>query len=106
MKKTIYWGLIISLVLAIFLSPFASSWPDGLEKVAKNIGFLSKGEGTELFHSPIPDYAIPGIANEAVATALAGAVGTLIAFGIAYGVGVLVKKRTQASCDKRRKVGA
>jgi len=94
-KKVILFGLTISLILAIFISPFASPWPDGLEKVAERYGFLEKGEGHEVFHAPIPDYAMPGIKVESVATALAGLVGTLIVFVIAYGVGIVIKRKTE-----------
>lgn len=92
--------------MAALLSPFASPWPDGLEKVAGKLGFLSKGEGAELFRSPLSDYAIPGIKNEAVSTALAGLVGTLVVFGATYGVARLIKKKAQASRKKEPKVGA
>ena len=76
-------GLAIALFLAIFISPFASSDPDGLEKVAKDKGFIehAEGEGATLWESsPIPDYAIPGIKNEKIATGLAGLIGTVIIF--------------------------
>jgi cobalt/nickel transport protein len=92
-RKDVFWGLFLALAVALFLSPFASSWPDGLEWVAGGLGFLSKGEGTAVFSSPIPDYAFPGIANEKLATALAGLVGTLIMFALGYGVAYLLKRR-------------
>ena len=38
-KKDILIGLIIALVLGFFLSPLASSFPDGLEWVAENDPF-------------------------------------------------------------------
>jgi len=80
-KREILLGIVLALALAAFISPFASSWPDGLERVAQDKGFLEKGEGASLFISPIPDYAWPGVQNERVATALAGIIGTLFVFG-------------------------
>jgi len=44
----------------------------------------------------IPDYAIPGIANDAVATILAGIIGTLVLFGIGYGLAKLLKAKGEA----------
>jgi hypothetical protein len=78
---------IIALALAIGLataaSPFASGHPDGLEHVAGEQGFLETGQS----HSgPITGYAFPGVENERVATGLAGFAGTLIVFGLAYGI--------------------
>jgi len=34
-------GLIAALGLAVFVSPYACSWPDGLDKVAEKFGFSS-----------------------------------------------------------------
>ena len=92
-KKEILFGLIIAIFLAIVLSPFASPWPDGLEKVAEDKGFLEKSDVEPVFTSPIPDYSWPGLKNERLATALAGALGTLIVFGIGYGLASLVKRK-------------
>ena len=97
-KYLILGGLVLSLGLAIFLSPFASSEPDGLEKVAEDEGFIEKAEGAEVWtEAPVPDYAVPGVENEQLATGLAGAAGTLILFAIGLGVGRLLKgKRNSA----------
>lgn len=85
-------GLLFSLVLGIFISPFASSHPDGLEWVAEEKGFLESAENTEPTwnSSPIPDYAVPGIENEGIATASAGLIGTLLLFGSGWGFAKLV----------------
>jgi len=86
-------GLGISLLLALFLSPFASSSPDGLEKVAETKGFAEKGEGWKLWkYAPFPDYAIPWIKNEKVKTSLSGLIGTLAIFFIAFGIGKFIRK--------------
>jgi cobalt/nickel transport protein len=92
-KKEIIIGLVIALTIAIFLSPLASSWPDGLEKVAHDYGFIAKGEKNSILKSPIPDYAFPGIKNEKMATAISGLFGTVVIFGIGYGLACLLKKR-------------
>jgi len=86
---------MVSFVMAAVISLFASSSPDGLERVAENLGFIEHGEGHEVMESPMPDYAIPGIENETVAASLAGLSGTLIMFLMVYGVGSLLKKSTE-----------
>jgi len=90
-KKEILFGLIAAIFLAVILSPFASPWPDGLEKVAEDKGFLEKGQVEPAILSPIPDYAWPGLKNEKLATGAAGIFGTLIVFGLGYGLAALVR---------------
>ncbi len=83
-------GLLICLVVA-FLAPLASLWPDGLERVAEDQGFIDRAR--EAFFEVIPDYLFPGVSNEAVATILAGLIGTLLLFGVTYGLAWLLRKR-------------
>lgn len=90
--KGIYKLLLVALIIAAVLSPFASSSPDGLERVAEDLGFLHKGEGEPMLKSPIPDYVLPGIGSESVGTAAAGVIGTLGTFAVMYGLAKLVKK--------------
>ena len=98
MKAVTVGGLLLALGLAIFLAPFASKAPDGLERVAQDKGFLERAEGRgrgKGFPSPIPDYALPGVRNGALATALAGLAGTLIAFGLTSLLGYGLKVRSR-----------
>ncbi|MFC2066116.1 PDGLE domain-containing protein [Chloroflexota bacterium] len=83
-------GLVVCLLVAVF-SPLASSSPDGLERVAEDKGFIGLAQGVPF--ELIADYVFPGIENEAVATILAGLIGTLIVFGMVYGLAWLVKSR-------------
>lgn len=92
-KKEIIIGLVIALSIAIFLSPLASSLPDGLEKVAQDYGFANKSEQGSFFKASLPDYIFPGIKNEKLAVSLSGLVGTLIIFVIGFSVALLLKKR-------------
>lgn len=92
-KKEILFGLLVAAFLAIALSPFASPWLDGLEKVAEDKGFLEKGEVEPVISAPIPDYAWPGLKSERLATSAAGASGTLIVFGMGYGLACLIRRK-------------
>lgn len=87
------WGFLVAVGVAVLLSPLASRWPDGLEKVAEGKGFLNDAEGHQVFEAPIPDYALRGTKNRALATAAAGLLGTTVAFGLAFGVGRLLARR-------------
>jgi len=87
-------GLGISLALAI-LSPLASANPDGLERVAEQRGFINLAK--EPIFNIIPDYVFPGITNEALATILAGIIGTLVVFGVALIVTYTRRERRSPS---------
>jgi cobalt/nickel transport system permease protein len=80
------YGLLVTLGVAIFIAPFACSWPDGLDSVAEKFGFSHK-LAAPLLSAPAPDYQIPGVHWAVGATALAGAVGSLIVFGLALLLG-------------------
>jgi len=86
-------GLAIAVLLAV-LSPLASAHPDGLEWVAEQKGFLDTAQGP--LYEIIPDYVLPGISNEALATILAGIIGLLIVFGVALGVAYMRRGRQSA----------
>jgi cobalt/nickel transport system permease protein len=93
------YGLLVTLGVAIFIAPFACSWPDGLDSVAEKFGFSHK-IASPLFPAPAPDYQIPGIHWAVGATALAGAAGSLIVFGLALLLGrLLVPKQTGNTSD-------
>ena len=82
--KLKWWHIALVICLAVaFLSPLASSSPDGLERVAEDKGFMSTAK--EAPFQAIADYVFPGLENEAAATIVAGIIGTLILFGLTYG---------------------
>jgi cobalt/nickel transport system permease protein len=84
-------GGLLAIVLAV-LSPIASSHPDGLEWVAEQQGFLNAAQGP--LYNVMPDYVLPGVSNEALATILAGIIGVVLVFITAAGVSWLRKGKT------------
>jgi PDGLE domain len=87
-------ALAVAGGLAVVASPYASGSPDGLEKVADDKGFLEAGRLASVQEeSPIPDYALPGIADQRLATGLAGLVGTLGVFALALGIAYALRRR-------------
>ena len=79
-------GLGIALGVAVFLSPFASEFPDGLEFVGQKTGFLPDGPAASTLPVPMPDYQLPlpSLEHVKAATALAGLVGTLVVFVLSW----------------------
>lgn len=72
-------GLIAALSV-VLLSPLASANPDGLERVAMDLGFMNQGASAP--YQVFPDYTIPFFGSTPVSTILAGAVGALIVAGV------------------------
>jgi len=80
------YALLMILGIAVFVAPYACAWPDGLDSVAEKFGFNHK-QAAPVLPAPAPDYQVPEIHWAVGATALAGAAGTLIAFGLALLLG-------------------
>jgi cobalt/nickel transport protein len=97
MKKKWFLGLGAALAIAAFASPFASSSPDGLERVAEDKGFINKARST--INSPIPGYLLPGVKHEGLATSAGGIAGTFLTFGIIYGLGKVVVARNKKGAE-------
>lgn len=85
-------GLLMALLLAV-ASPLASTHPDGLEWVAEQQGFINKAQPSPI--QIIPNYAIPGVDNPALATILAGVVGIFIVGLLAMALAYSRRKRIQ-----------
>ncbi|MFH1509098.1 MAG: PDGLE domain-containing protein [bacterium] len=82
---------LAALFIAGFVSLFASAWPDGLEAAAEEIGFVNNAR--EAIINIMPDYVIPGMGNEILASALASVAGTLLTFTVLWGGGKLMFRK-------------
>ncbi len=78
------YGVLVALGLVIFVAPLASEWPDGLEAVAARLGFSRMAAASPAASSPLADYAVAGIRSPVASTAIAGGIGTVVAFALAY----------------------
>jgi cobalt/nickel transport protein len=90
-KKFLMGGIAIALIIAI-LAPFlASSNPDGLDSTAEKV--MQNPETEPVFESPLPDYTIPFLGEDnPFGGVIALILGTLLVLGIAYGLGVGLRK--------------
>ena len=79
-KTFALYGLLVTLGLIIFVAPFASPLPDGLEKVSKVLGFEYKAAKQPLVSMPFAAYRFPGISTVAMSTVAAGIAGMIIVF--------------------------
>jgi cobalt/nickel transport protein len=90
-------GLGIAVLIAVILSPFASQHPDGLDRVAQDHGFENKAAAESIakqlpFAAVFKEYSLKAV-PEQIATPMAGLVGTLVTFGLAWGIGKVTLKK-------------
>jgi hypothetical protein len=87
-------ALGVAVILGALVSPFASSAPDGLDTFAEDYQFTQKAEGQDVWtRAPMADYRVAPVKSVGLSTGLAGALGTLVVFAAAFGVGLLVRRR-------------
>ena len=77
-------SLLVSIGLAGIVSFYASSSPDGLEKVAGDIGFIETAKDHTLDNSALADYGVAGIENERLSVGIAGIVGVIATGALMY----------------------
>ena len=86
-------GLGIALVVAAF-SPLASGAPDGLNRVAGDLGFDTRALNP--VYEVFSGYALPFVNNPNVSKIVAVGLGTLIVFGIAFVAARLQRDKANA----------
>lgn len=89
--------ILLSIIIAVLAAFFASSHPDGLEKVAERLGFIEKGVERS---SVMTDYAVPFISHEGVSTSAAGVLGIFITLGLFCGTALILGQHSPAGKHK------
>jgi PDGLE domain len=84
-------GLLVALGLAMLVSGFASSAPDGLNKVAGDHGIAASAKQHLFENGPLAGYAVKGVGNDRVSTAISGLIGVLVTFGIGLALFALLR---------------
>ncbi|MGC9539168.1 energy-coupling factor ABC transporter permease [Streptomyces sp. UG1] len=92
-------GLVTSLVLAGFVSFYASADPDGLEKVAADHGIDKKTEEHDAADSPLADYGVKDITDARLSGGLAGVIGVGVTVVAGTGVFWAVRRRRTADAS-------
>lgn len=86
-------GLVLALLLAGMVSFYASSSPDGLEKVAADKGLDVNAKPHSFGDGPLADYGVSGVGNERLSVGLAGVIGVVVTFALAGGLFMVVRRR-------------
>jgi cobalt/nickel transport system permease protein len=90
-------GLAAALVTSVGVAQFAVDEPDGLERVAEDLGFDEAEEEHLLAGSIFNDYATAGVASEPVSLAIAGFTGTLLTLAVGSGLFLAIRERRGAA---------
>ncbi|MFE4619745.1 MULTISPECIES: energy-coupling factor ABC transporter permease [Streptomyces] len=96
-KKLWIGGVVTALVLAGFVSFYASASPDGLEKVAADKGIDAKVEEHAAAGSPLADYGVKDVDNARLSGGLAGAIGVGVTLAVGTGAFWVVRGRRRTS---------
>ncbi len=96
MKKYIAITLLLFVFLAAFI-PFASSNPDGLEKVAASFGVE---ETSPLWHGLMSDYTVNALGENYASTLAAGTLGTVFVLVAGLVLGTTITKHSQTRIEK------
>jgi len=95
-KGWIVAGLVMSLIV-IFLSPLASTDPDGLNRVATDLGFINAAQSG---NGPLEGYTVPFLADTSASKIAAGVIGAIIVLALAVLAGRTLQKSSQAENRK------
>ena len=96
MKKYLAATAMVVVFLAVFI-PFASSSPDGLQKVVTSMGIE---EPEPIWHGLMGDYSVNALGDTYVSTLAAGILGTMLVLAAALVLGTVIAKRSQAATKK------
>jgi len=86
-------GLLVALLLGGVVSYYASSAPDGLNKVAEDTGIAEREAESAVAGSPLADYEVAGVEDERLSKGLAGVAGVVVCFAVGAGLVYAVRKR-------------
>lgn len=79
-KASPWLGVTAAIGALLFVAPFASPWPDGLEQVARTLGFAPAASSV----APLADYQLAAVTSPVASTVIAGAVGTAVALALSW----------------------
>lgn len=94
-------GVLVALLLAGVVSFYASSAPDGLDRVAGDHGLARAEREHAAGDGPLADYRARGVEDDRLATAVAGVTGALVVLGLFGGLTFLLRRRAAADPGER-----
>jgi len=92
-RKFIVMGVLVSALLAGGASFYASSNPDGLVKVAQDIGFIDAAKDHANSDSTLSGYGVKGIKDERLSGGVAGLIGIVATGAFSGGLFLLLRRK-------------
>jgi len=92
-------GLLVALLLAGVVSHYASSDPDGLNRVAQDKGFADTERKHDAADGPFAGYQVKGVGDDRLSGGLAGVAGSLVVLALAGGLVLVVRRRAGSAKD-------
>ena len=92
-KRLYIIGFVITLLIAGVFSFYASSSPDGLEKVAIDLGFIDTAKDSAVYDTALAEYGVKGVENERLSVGIAGIVGVFATGLVMYAIVRLLGKK-------------
>lgn len=93
LKRLLALGVLVAAVLAGIVSHYASSHPDGLERVAEDKGFNAEEKDHPLGDSPLADYGVKGVDDERASVGLSGIIGVGVVLVAGTGLFWMLRRR-------------
>lgn len=86
-------GVLVALLIAGVASYYASSAPDGLNRVAEDQGFASTERENPTADGPLAGYRAKGVGNDRLSTLVAGVGGSLVVLVLFGGLTLVLRRR-------------
>jgi cobalt/nickel transport system permease protein len=83
-------GLVLAALVVVIFAPLASGDPDGLNRVAENLGFARHEQPPP--YEILPGYEVPFLTGNA-STIVAGLLGVLVVFALIWVIGRVLARR-------------
>ncbi|MCC6629172.1 MAG: PDGLE domain-containing protein [Chloroflexi bacterium] len=93
-RRWIAVGLAVAAAV-VLLAPLASADPDGLERVAEDLGFLE--QQTVAAYTVLPDYTIPFLGETSLSTIVAGLIGVALVAAVVIGAARLLRRPSDSA---------
>lgn len=84
-------GGLAVVLFVVLLTPFASADPDGLNRVAEDLGFITSASSSSPYEI-LSGYTIPFLGKTSVSTIIAGAIGAMVVAVVSIGVVRLLRR--------------
>ncbi len=94
-------GVLVALLIAGVASYYASSAPDGLNRVAEDQGFASTERENPTADGPLADYRAKGVENDRLSTLVAGVGGSLVVLVLFGGLTLVLRRRPAHDAEQR-----